>query len=143
MRVVITGASGNVGSAVRAALQDEPRVVAVVGVARRPPSERTDGTEWVAADVAADDLGAVFVGADALVHLAWAFHPVRDERQTWRVNVLGTIRTVQAALDAGVRTVVYASSVGAYSPATDERAVDEDWPTHALPTAAYGRQKSY
>ena len=111
--------------------------------ARRPPSERTDGMEWVAADVAVDDLGTAVAGADALVHLAWAFHPVRDERKTWRVNVLGTIRTVQAALEAGVRTVVYASSVGAYSPATDDRAVDEDWPTHALPTAAYGRQKSY
>lgn len=143
MRVLITGASGNIGSAVRAALADEPQVTAIVGVARRPPADRRDGTTWVAADVATDDLGPACAGADALVHLAWAFHPARDERRTWRVNVLGTIRTVQAALAAGVRTIVYASSVGAYSPAVDDRPVDEGWPTHALPTAAYGRQKSY
>lgn len=35
-----------------------------------------------------------------------------------------------------------ASSIGAYSPGGDDR-VDEDWPTDAIPTAAYGTQKSY
>jgi nucleoside-diphosphate-sugar epimerase len=82
MRVVITGASGNVGSTVRAALQDEPQVTAMGRCGRRPPRERTDATDFVAADVAADDLGPACRGADALVHLARAFHPVRDERHT-------------------------------------------------------------
>jgi nucleoside-diphosphate-sugar epimerase len=146
MRVVITGATGNVGSRVLAALEADERVTSVVAVARRPPRPPDDEapkTSWVAADVAVDDLTATFQGAAALVHLAWTFHPTRHEVQTWRVNVLGTLRTVDAALAAGVRTVLYASSVGAYSPAASTAPVDERWPTHALPTAAYGRQKSY
>jgi nucleoside-diphosphate-sugar epimerase len=57
--------------------------------------------------------------------------------------VLGSIRVFEAVASAGVGTLVYASSVGAYSPGEDERPVDETWPTHALPTAAYGREKSY
>jgi nucleoside-diphosphate-sugar epimerase len=39
--------------------------------------------------------------------------------------------------------MVVASSVAAYSPADSDEPVDETFPTHALPTAAYGRQKSY
>jgi uncharacterized protein YbjT (DUF2867 family) len=37
MRIVVTGATGNVGTAVVRALADEPRVDAITGVARRPP----------------------------------------------------------------------------------------------------------
>jgi UDP-glucose 4-epimerase len=48
-----------------------------------------------------------------------------------------------AVVRAGVGALVYASSVGAYSPGPKDRGVDESWPTHALPTAAYGREKSY
>jgi UDP-glucose 4-epimerase len=38
--------------------------------------------------------------------------------------------------------VVYASSLAAYSPGPG-RHVDESWPTHSMPTAAYGREKAY
>jgi UDP-glucose 4-epimerase len=101
-----------------------------------------------AADVCRDDLVSVFRGADAVVHLAWRFHLTRHPRETWRDNVLGSERTLQAATEARVPVLVYASSVGAYSPGPHttgqpDEPVDESWPTHALPTAAYGRQKSY
>jgi UDP-glucose 4-epimerase len=39
--------------------------------------------------------------------------------------------------------LVYASSVGAYSPKDDDEPVDESWPTHGWPSAAYGREKAY
>jgi nucleoside-diphosphate-sugar epimerase len=38
---------------------------------------------------------------------------------------------------------VHTSSVGAYAPGPGDGRVDESWPTHAWPTAAYGREKSY
>jgi nucleoside-diphosphate-sugar epimerase len=44
---------------------------------------------------------------------------------------------------AGVPTLVHASSVGAYSPGPKDRAVDESWPTHGWPDAAYCREKAY
>jgi UDP-glucose 4-epimerase len=143
MRVVVTGATGNLGSSLIEALGDEHQVTSILGIARRTPSWRPPKTTWAAADVAVDDLTDHLRGADAVVHLAWLFQPTRDQLRTWRVNVLGSIRLYQMALAAGVPTLVHASSVGAYAPGPSDRAVDESWPTHALPTAAYGREKSY
>lgn len=144
MRVVVTGATGNIGAGVLRALAREKSVESVVGVARRPPTDDTGAVDWVRADVADDDLAPHLRGADALVHLAWLFQPTHDPVLTWRTNVLGTLRTHRAALEAGVRTLVHASSVGAYSPGpTDDHPVGEDWPTHGWPGAAYTREKSY
>ena len=143
MRVLITGATGNVGTSLVQALSEEGEVDSIVGLARRRPEWQAPKTTWVEVDVATDDLGPVFEGADAVVHLAWLFQPSHDPITTWRSNVLGSIRVFEAVASAGVGALVYASSVGAYSPGEDERPVDETWPTHALPTAAYGREKSY
>ncbi|MGD9990236.1 NAD-dependent epimerase/dehydratase family protein [Pseudonocardia sp.] len=154
MRVVVTGATGNLGSGVLRALSRDVAVDSVVGVSRRPPSEPDPGAgvqdvEWVRADVASDDLTEVLRGADALVHLAWLFQPTHDPVLTWRVNVLGSLAVFGAAAAAGVPTVVYSSSVGAYSARPDETGtgpdhpVDESWPTHGWPGAAYTREKAY
>jgi UDP-glucose 4-epimerase len=143
MRVLVTGASGNVGTAVLRTLGADPAVEEVVGVVRRPPEDASDAkVTWVAADVAEDDLRPHLDGADALVHLAWLFQPTHRPTVTWRANAVGSAAVFAAAGDAGVGTVVYASSVGAYSPGHG-RVVDESWPTHSLPTAGYGREKAY
>jgi UDP-glucose 4-epimerase len=60
--------------------------------------------------------------------------------------VLGTERVLDAVGTAGVSALVYASSVGAYSPGPngpEAIPVDEAWPTNSLPTVAYGREKAY
>jgi nucleoside-diphosphate-sugar epimerase len=143
VRVVITGATGNVGTSVVAALAEEPAVTSVLGLARRLPRWEAAKTEWAQADVAQDDLVTHLRGADVVVHLAWLFQPTHDPVTTWRVNVEGSVRVFAAAASAGVRAVVYASSVGAYSPGPKDRAVDESWPTHGWPTAGYTREKAY
>ncbi|MFF9392236.1 NAD-dependent epimerase/dehydratase family protein [Streptomyces griseoluteus] len=145
LRVVVTGATGNVGTSVVEALRGRPEVASVAGVARRAPDRQPEGTTWVAADVDPDgaDLVSLFRGADAVVHLAWKFQPTHDPVTTWRTNVLGSIRVFEAAAEAGVPALVHASSVGAYSPGPKDREVDESWPTHGWPQAAYCREKSY
>jgi UDP-glucose 4-epimerase len=143
MRVVVTGASGNVGSAVVERLVAEQGVDSVVGVCRREHSWRPDKTEWVYADVAEDDLTEVLRGVDAVVHLAWLFQPTRRPQVTWRSNVEGSRRVLEAAGRAEVPTVVVASSVGAYSPRENLDPVDESWPSHGVPQAAYSREKAY
>lgn len=144
MRVVVVGASGNVGTSLLRALADEPRVDSVLGVARRLPDRLICGAEWAAADIGSDDLVPLFRGADAVVDLAWLFQPTRDPVLTWRTNALGNIRVFQAAAEAQVPKLVYASSVGAYSPRpSDNHMVDERWPTHGWPTASYSREKAY
>jgi UDP-glucose 4-epimerase len=144
MRVVVTGATGNVGTSVVERLAIDEAVTEIVGLARRETSWRQPKTEVVKVDVARDDLVPVFEGADVVIHLAWSFHPTHRPVKTWDNNVLGSMRVFDAVASAGVGTLVHASSVGAYSPGpADGRPVDESWPTHAMPTAAYGREKSY
>lgn len=142
MRVVVTGASGNVGTSVLEALAEEPRVEGVVGLARRAPEVAYPKTRWVAADVVEDELAPLFAGADAVVHLAWAIQPSRDESVTERINVGGSRRVFEAVVEAGVPALVHASSVGAYSPGPKERRVDESWPVEGIGTSFYSRHKA-
>ncbi|GAA3505197.1 SDR family oxidoreductase [Streptomyces albogriseolus] len=145
LRVVVTGATGNVGTSVVRALSEEPEVGSVRGLARRLPDWSPPKTEWAAVDLASDrfDLVREFAGADAVIHLAWAFQPTHDPATTWRSNVLGSMRVFDAVARAEVPTLVHASSVGAYSPGPKDHAVDESWPTHGWPDAAYCREKAY
>src|SRR3954453_11610574 len=142
MKVVVTGATGNVGTAVLRAMEAEERIRQVVGIARRRPALRLPKVTWLEADVAQADLRPHLAGADAVVHLAWLIQPSRDERVTHAVNVEGSARVFQAAADAGVGTIVYASSVGTYSPGPKDRLVDESWPTDGIPTSFYARHKA-
>ncbi|ADP84465.1 NAD-dependent epimerase/dehydratase family protein [Pseudofrankia inefficax] len=143
-RVVVVGASGNVGTGVLAALGGSAHVADITALARRPPTRPGPKISWRAADITGDDLAGVFAGADVVIHLAWLFQPTHDPAATWRTNVLGSARVFDAVARAGVPALVVASSVGAYSPGPpDDRAVEEDWPTDGWPGAAYTREKAY
>lgn len=145
LRIVVVGATGNVGTSVVQACADNAAVTSVLGLARRVPQWRPAKTAWAAADIEPDgpDLVPLFAGADAVIHLAWRFQPTHHPAQTWLTNVLGSVRVFEAVAQAGVPTLVYASSVGAYSPGPKDRGVDESWPTHGWPQAAYTREKAY
>ncbi|GHH85613.1 SDR family oxidoreductase [Streptomyces capitiformicae] len=144
-RIVITGATGNVGTSLVRLLTEDAQIGQVRGLARRVPEWTPAKTEWSAVDLGSEgaDLVKEFEGADAVVHLAWAFQPTHDPAVTWRTNVLGGIRVFGAVAAAKVPTLVHASSVGAYSPGPKDHAVEESWPTHGWPGAAYCREKAY
>ncbi len=142
MRVVVVGATGNVGTSLLDALASADNVEEIVGVARRLPTRSFSKTTFVAADIVSSDLTSIFRGADAVVHLAWLIQPGRDEAITRRVNVSGSERLLQAVVQAGVPTLVYASSVGAYSAGPKDRLVDESWPTDGIQSSFYSRHKA-
>ena len=150
MRVVVVGASGNVGTALLRRFSDDASVTSVVGVARRvprgtPPAPYGVAT-WVECDVASptavDVLVPAFAGADAVVHLAWAIQPSHDRRRLHDVNVSGTRHVLDAARRAGVPHVVAASSVGAYSPAPDDVPRGEGWATGGVRSSSYSVDKA-
>jgi nucleoside-diphosphate-sugar epimerase len=141
MRVIVTGATGNVGTSVLDALVAEPAVSEVIGLARRRPDLEKDKVRWVEADVTTAELAPLFDGFDAVIHLAWAIQPSHDEATMERINVHGSERVFDAVVAAGVPSLVYASSVGAYSPGPKDRQVGEEWPTEGIPSSAYSRHK--
>lgn len=141
MKVVVTGATGNVGTSTIRALGESLEIDQIVGLARREPTWTPQKTSWVEANVLTADLGAIFEGADAVIHLAWAIQPSRDAVTLERINVEGSRRVFEAVAAAGVPKLVHASSVGAYSRGPKDREVDEDWPTEGTPTSFYSRHK--
>jgi UDP-glucose 4-epimerase len=142
VRVVVIGASGNVGTSVLRSLADEPTVESILGVARRLPTAAFEKTEWARADVARDDLEPLLRGADCVVHLAWLIQPSHRPAHMWLTNVHGSRRVFRAVAETGVQALVYASSVGTYSAGPKDRRVDESWPTDAIQTNAYARHKA-
>ncbi len=141
MRVVVVGASGNVGSALVRRLRLEPDIE-IAGVARRLPP--ADGVEWHSHDIgtaSVDELAATFAGADAVVHLAWQIQPSHDQRALYRTNVLGSRTVIAAAVAAGVGTLVFASSLGVYAPGPKRAYVTEDWPATGVIESSYSRHK--
>ncbi len=143
MRIVVTGASGNIGTALLRRLSD---VHDVVGVVRRPPAAVPPyDVSWVALDLTASDaavrLQSALAGADAVVHLVWGFQPSHDLAYLERIGVGGTRAVLEAAHAAGVGHLVHMSSIGAYAPRVDEQPVDETFPTTGVPTSPYSRHK--
>ena len=141
MRVVVLGATGNIGTSVLEALGREPAVETVLGIARRLPKATFAKTSFAAADVSRDDLVRHLRGADAVVHLAWLIQPSRDLTKLWRVNVDGTSRVLQAVAAAEVPVLACASSIGVYSPGPKDREIDEGWPAEGVAASWYSRQK--
>jgi UDP-glucose 4-epimerase len=146
MRIVITGASGNVGSALTRRLQ-ACRDFEIVALARRIPDYAAmDGPRWLSVDLSKPDCGGslrrAFRGADAVVHLAWAFQPSHQLSYLETVGVDGTQRVLEACTAAEVGQVVHLSSVGAYSPKRDATPVNERWPVGGVSTSSYSRHKA-
>jgi UDP-glucose 4-epimerase len=146
LTVAITGATGNVGTALLRALADSG-VGEVRGLARRRPPEEPPyaGVRWFLADLGEPEsepvLAQFLSGADVVVHLAWALQPGREPERLRRVNVDGTQRVLDAAGAAGVPHVLHMSSLGVYSAGPPARRIAEDWPTEGVPSSQYSRDK--
>lgn len=86
-------------------------------------------------------LAALFDGADVAVHLAFAIFGSRDE--TRQVNLQGTRNVFETAIKAGVKRLVYASSVAAYGFHPDNpQPLSEDVPARGSEGFYYSRQKA-
>jgi UDP-glucose 4-epimerase len=87
-----------------------------------------------------DELTSLCEGADAVFHLAAEKHnsSKTTPQRTIEVNVLGTQRLFDAAAAAGVRKVVFTSSLYAYGGRGPERMSEGDLPA---PTTVYGTTK--
>lgn len=149
MKIVVLGATGNVGTAVLRRLHAAPEVTQIVGVSREGPDrdgEPYDGVQWHRLDVADREsvapLAEVLRGADAVVDLVWILRPNRDHAVLRATNVDGFVHVLDAVALAGVPHFVYPSSLGAYSRGPKDRAVDESWPLGGVQTSHYNVQKA-
>ena len=142
MRIVVTGATGNIGSALLRAL--DGRGHDVHGVARRPPAA-SGAVSWTSLDLSEEgcvpELDALVGCADAVVNLAWAFQPMRRRDYLRRASVGIVERVARAVLATPATRLVHLSSVAVYSPRRSSTLVREDWAREGIPGATYSRLK--
>jgi UDP-glucose 4-epimerase len=145
VRALVTGGAGFIGSHITDALIAAGHTVTVVDdLSRGRRAQLNPGASFVELDITAPELAAAFADArpEVVFHAAAQIdvrESVRDPLHDADVNVVGTVNVLRAAVDAGSRRVVFASSGGAIYGDTDVIPTPEDHP--CLPASPYGTAK--
>ncbi len=145
LTVAITGPTGDIGRSLLRALDRSRDVGRVVAMARRdfdPAAQGLKKTEYRRGDVLdRDALTSLFDGADVVVHLAFIIMGGRKETES--INLEGSRNVFDAAVAAGVRRLVYASSVAAYGfHADNPELLTEDIEPRGTDRHYYSAQKA-
>lgn len=131
-RVLVTGANGFVGRTLCPALGDAGFAVrAAVRRGNGSVAGASDDTVAIGSIRPETEWEPALEGVDTIVHLAGRVHVLRKrmrdpQAEVRKVNVLGTERLGWAAVNAGVRRLVYVSSVGVNGRSTPGFAFTED-----------------
>lgn len=142
MKVVVTGGSGQLGTLVLERLVTEPKVREIVSLDLVPPAVPSSRIDWRIADMRDPGLERHLEGANALIHLAFFVARQASVETMYAVNVEGSKRIFDAALEHGVRRIVYSSSVAAYGVvAGHPRPVVETTPRKRTQTLTYADNK--
>ena len=141
--VLVTGATGAVGPLVVEAFRTAGYSVRTLSIDPPPVGAWPDDVETLIGDVTdVSAIRAAMQGAESIIHLAALLHvvnpPIALQEKYERINVGGTSTVVAAAIQAGVRRVVFFSTIAVYGP-SNGRILTEDTPPY--PDTFYGRTK--
>lgn len=138
-KVLITGAAGQIGRALRAGLKGRYELLRLADVAPQEPAG--PGEEVVSADITQlEQMTKIMQGIDCVVHLAGM--PVESTWERVRdLNIEGCFNTFEAARLAGVRRMVFASSNHAVGFHRRDRAIDDT--VAPRPDSRYGASKVF
>lgn len=112
--VAVTGGSGQLGTHVLRRLLEDASVARVISIDRRPPVIGSERLESVIADVREKDFARHLGGVDAVIHCAFIISGAERSDTFRAVNVEGGKNVFRAAAAAGVKTIVFVSSITAY-----------------------------
>ncbi len=115
MKILVTGSSGCLASALLPVLCEQSFVESVTGVDVVPGTFTHDKFKNTQLDIRDDQLPIVMQGHDAVIHLAFVVaQEKRSEAEMRSVNVDGSAKVVNAARAAGVRKFINMSSISVY-----------------------------
>ena len=140
MKILITGATGKVGSRLaQYFLNQKEDIRLLVRDKNRAASLKEQGAEIIVGDLTnLEDLKKAVNCIDVVIHTAAAFRGVSDETQK-SINLDATIHLAKVALEASVQRFIFASTTNVYLGNTLNRpATENDEPTG---TATYPASK--
>jgi len=145
LTVAVTGPTGEVGKAVVAALERSRRVGRILGMARKAFDPRECGwkkVSYIRGDVLDEAaVQSLVKEADVVVHLAFMIMGGAEESHA--VNLDGSRNVFEATVSAGVKRLVYASSVAAYGFHRDNpQPLTEETPARGTAAHYYSAQKA-
>jgi nucleoside-diphosphate-sugar epimerase len=146
LTVAVTGPTGEIGISAVDALERDPAVGRIVGMARRPFDSAAHGwtkTEYRQGDILdRSAVDALVADADVVVHLAYLIMGSREESR--RINLEGTRNVFEATVAAArPHRLVYTSSVAAYGYHADNVVpLTEDTPARGSAEHYYSEQKA-
>ncbi|HIK38707.1 MAG: NAD-dependent epimerase/dehydratase family protein [Geminocystis sp.] len=128
-KVFVTGASGFIGAnLVRLLLERNYRVKALVRKNSNLSSLQGLDLELVIGDLNDDDLSEKMQGCDYLFHVAAVYSLwQKDKELLYKTNVFGTRNVFKSAREAGIKRIVYTSSVAAIGVREDGVLADEEY----------------
>ncbi|HEU5234386.1 MAG TPA: hopanoid-associated sugar epimerase [Terriglobales bacterium] len=131
MKAFVTGATGFLGSHIAEALQQQGAELRLLARA----NSRTENIDFLNAERVIGDLGDFeslrkgMSGCEAVFHVAADYRLwVRNPEEMYRANLDGTLAIMDAARQAGVKRVVYTSSVATMGFFSDGTIADENTP---------------
>lgn len=142
--ILVTGATGLVGSHLVAQLVKEGKKVRALYRSAIPAIEAADRVDWVKGDILdVESLEAAMVDVQQVYHCAAvvSFNP-RKKKILHQTNIEGTANVVNACLDAGVQKLLFVSSVAALGRIRENGPIDEsmNW-TEESSNSEYGKSK--
>lgn len=126
MKVAVTGATSDFGSAILPVLLADPEIRTVVGLSRRKLQIEHPKIETVRMDIRDPRIKEALQGCETVVHLAFVVEEIKNKRETHDINLRGSRNVIDSAYRAGARRVVIASSINAYGPELHSEPVTEE-----------------
>jgi UDP-glucose 4-epimerase len=135
--ILLTGATGYVGAALRAALEQRESPLRLAGRS----AENQEESAWVHHDLSDKEApsGTLLADVSCVIHCAGVAHRYAGESDFRRINVEGTVRLAKAAVAAGVPHFVYVSSMNVVP--VDAQSAQETAQRYPEPSEAYAASK--
>ncbi len=120
-KILVTGGAGYIGTVFLEKLIKKHPENEVISLDKSDPNSPILGVRYIKSDISSTSWEEIIKheSPEILVHLAFIVNPIRDEQLMHIINFEGTKKTLETAINSGVKQILVASSATAYGAYPD------------------------